>query len=164
MSHSTKFGLSFAFPISVPRNGFPDPPDSSRVPLWRFEGAVAVGQSGCEVWAFGEDSSPGVSVVGAGGECGYPCQIMSVRVSPLFAFFASGLRFAVEFREAFESPATGVGQFAVAACRSPPPFSVLPSFCFRFADSAPPVIVLGVGQDENPLASVGGSHVGRSKA
>jgi hypothetical protein len=53
------------------------------------------------------------------------------------------------------SSALGVGQLANAtACKSPPPLSVRPSACFRSPLSAPPVGVLGVGHEPEPLSDV----------
>lgn len=62
-------------------------------------------------------------------------------------------------------PVFGVGQFVAAACRSPPPDSVRPSSCFRSADSAPPLIVRGVGHGDEieAVSTVGRPDVGSGK-
>lgn len=51
--------------------------------------------------------------------------------------------------------AIGVGHCFTAACKSPPPLAVRPSSFFRSADSAPPVIVRGVGHCFALAGSVG---------
>jgi hypothetical protein len=94
---------------------------------------------------------------------GAPCvfHTASVSVSPMFPV-ESGRRLAVLFLDPTESPAVGVGSIVTASSRQRRPSSsnrrrAVSRFGFPLG---PPSDVVGVGNEEDALASMRGTDVG----